>query len=78
MASERETEMTTNVRNQGIAHLAFRAGGAPFCKSRRAHIVCAIEDAEKWPVICKRCKMKAATMHERSLRAAANFAMEGR
>jgi hypothetical protein len=63
--------MTSNVRNQGIAHLAFRAGGAPFCKSRRAHIVCTVEDSAKWDPICKRCKMKAATMRIQALRKAA-------
>lgn len=69
--------MTSNVRNQGIAHLAFRAGGEPFCKSRRAHIVCTIADAGKWPAICKRCKMKAATLHQRALDKAASLQMEG-
>lgn len=53
--------MTTNVRNQGIAHLAFKAGGDPFCKSRRAHIVVAIDNRGGWP-ICKRCEAKAAKM----------------
>ena len=62
--------MTTNVRNQCIAHLAFRAGGAPFCKSRRAHIVVAVADASKWGCICKRCAAKAAKMAEASVRRA--------
>lgn len=53
--------MTSNVRNQGIAHLAFKAGGDPFCKSRRAHIVVAIADRAGWP-ICKRCAAKAEKM----------------
>lgn len=57
--------MTSNVRNQGIAHLAFRAGGVPFCKSTRAHIVCAVEEAAKWGAICKRCATKSATMRQR-------------
>ena len=57
--------MTTNVRNQGIAHLAFRAGGTPFCNSRRAHIVCATEDAGKWGALCKRCEAKLQKMHDR-------------
>lgn len=54
--------MTSNVRNQGIAHLGFRAGGQPFCKSRRAHIVCAQADAATWGAICKRCQAKADKM----------------
>jgi hypothetical protein len=62
--------MTTNVHNSGIAHLAFFAGGKPFCSSRRAHIVCAAEDAFKWPVICKRCEAKLQKMHNRKRDAA--------
>lgn len=54
--------MTTNVRNQAIAHLAFTAGSQPLCKSRKAHIVCAIVDADKWGTICKRCANKLAKM----------------
>ena len=52
--------MTTNVSNQGIAHLAFKAGGQPFCKTRRAHIVIAYSDRASWPRICARCDAKAA------------------
>lgn len=54
--------MTTNVRNQGIAHLSFRAGGQPLCKSQKAHIVCSFDDADKWGVICKRCAARRAKM----------------
>lgn len=57
--------MTSNVHNQGIAHLAFRAGGEPFCKSRRAHIVVACSNREAWGRICARCAAKAAKMQER-------------
>lgn len=60
--------MTSNVRNQSIAHLAFKAGGQPFCKSRRAHIVCSADDASKWGTICKRCAAKAAKRAEASAR----------
>lgn len=52
--------MTSNVRNRGTAHLAFRAGSIPFCKNRKAHIVVAVEDRAKWePGICARCAAKA-------------------
>lgn len=47
--------MTSNVSNQGIAHLSFRAGTTPFCRSRRAHITVATENAESWPRLCARC-----------------------
>jgi hypothetical protein len=53
--------MTSNVHNQGIAHLAFRAGGVPFCRSRRAHLSVTIENAAGW-TICKRCAAKLAKM----------------
>lgn len=54
--------MTSNVRNQGIAHLAFKVGGQPLCKSRRAHICVAIADRGNWGTICKRCAAKADAM----------------
>jgi hypothetical protein len=59
---------TSNCNNQGIAHLAFQAGGTPFCKSRNSMICIAVADSAKWPRICKRCKNKATTMNERALR----------
>lgn len=62
--------MTSNVRNQGIAHLSFRAGGAPFCKSFRAHIVVENSNRGSWP-ICKRCESKAKKMAEASAKKAA-------
>ncbi|HWV44082.1 hypothetical protein [Pseudorhodoplanes sp.] len=57
--------MTSNVRNRAIAHLAFRAGGQPLCKSRRGHIVVAIDDCAGWD-ICKRCQAKADKMKPRA------------
>jgi hypothetical protein len=60
--------MTSNVNNQGIAHLAFKAGGQPFCKSRRAHIVIAHADRAAWDRICTRCAAKADKMQERAAR----------
>lgn len=61
--------MTSNVRNQGIAHLAFRAGAQPFCKSRRAHIVVAAADAAKWGAVCKRCAATLLKMAARTAKA---------
>jgi hypothetical protein len=52
--------LNTNVCNQGIAHLSFRPGGQPLCRSRTAHICVAISDKEKWPRICARCEKKLA------------------
>lgn len=54
--------MTTNVNNQAIAHLAFKAGGEPLCKSRRAHISISIADRASWGRICARCAAKADKM----------------
>lgn len=58
---------------QGIAHLAFRAGGEPFCKSRRA---CAsvTPDNQHGYQICKRCEAKAKKMAERAAARAAKAA----
>ena len=51
--------MTSNVNNQGIAHLSRdRAGGPPVCNSRRAHITVTRDDFKRWRQ-CKRC---AATL----------------
>ena len=57
--------MTSNVSNQGIAHLAFKAGGQPFCKSRRAHITVAVADRGAWGRICARCAARADKMQAR-------------
>jgi hypothetical protein len=50
-----------NVRNGGIAHLAFEAGGLPFCRTRGAHA--SVTDAKRngWD-ICRRCEAKLAKM----------------
>ncbi len=58
--------MTTNVSNQGIAHLSFKAGGMPFCRSRKAHIVCAAADRDRWPRLCVRCARKHDAMLQRT------------
>lgn len=52
--------MTSNVSNQGIAHAAFRAGGEPLCKSRRAHFTCSTETFRTISGQCKRCIAKLA------------------
>jgi hypothetical protein len=57
--------------NQGIAHIGFKAGQSPFCKSRRALIVCAVEDVSKWPRLCVRCAGKLAKMNARKAERAA-------
>lgn len=70
--SERETDMATSgLNNQGIAHVGFKAGSVPFCKSRRALIVCAIENADKWPRLCARCEASMAKMKARKAAKAA-------
>lgn len=62
--------MTTNVRNQGIAHLAFKAGARPLCQTRKGHIVVAIADSASWGDICKRCAGKLVKMQEATARKA--------
>ena len=62
--------MTSNVRNQGIAHLAHRFGQAPFCKAPRAHIVIENSNRGSWP-ICKRCEAAATKMAAAAARIAA-------
>jgi hypothetical protein len=52
-----ETDMTTNVRNQGIAHIGRGgAGKAPVCNDRRAHITVTRETFKSgtWRQ-CQRC-----------------------
>lgn len=57
--------MTTNVNNQGIAHLAFRVGGTPLCKKRGAFVT--VTDGNHMGYrICKRCEAKMAKMKERA------------
>lgn len=62
--------MSSNVKNTGIAHLAFRVGGTPFCKSHRGHIVVTADDRKGYP-ICKRCEAALAKMRARSAAKAA-------
>lgn len=62
--------MTSNVRNRGIAHLSFKLGGAPFCKSRRAHAVVTTDNTLGY-AICKRCEAHAQKMAERAAKKAA-------
>jgi hypothetical protein len=50
----------TGQNNQAIAHIAYQAGGTPFCKSKRALICVAVEDADKWAKVCTRCAAKLA------------------
>lgn len=59
--------MTSNVCNRGIAHLAFRIGGQPICKSRRAHISVTADDTKGYQ-ICKRCEASLAKMRHRAAR----------
>lgn len=55
--------MTSNVNNQGIFHLAYRSGGDPFCKARRAHMTCTPANAEAHNyAVCKRCAAKLEKM----------------
>ena len=56
--------MTSNVNNTGIAHLAFRAGGEPFCKNRRPH-ACVTVGEQRGYRICKRCVAKWEKMQSR-------------
>lgn len=56
---------TSGLNNQGIAHVGFRAGGQPFCGSRRALICCAAVDAHKWPRLCVKCEARMIKMNER-------------
>jgi predicted Zn-dependent protease len=53
--------MTTNVNNTGVAHLAFRLGGTPFCKNRRAFVTVTDTDRKGY-AICKRCEARLAKM----------------
>lgn len=66
---------TSNVRNGGIAHLAFRTGGDPFCKSYRAHMVVTSDNRMGYP-ICKRCEAKLAKMQAATVRRNARIAAE--
>src|SRR5271170_7769815 len=56
--------MTTNVNNQGIAHLAFRIGGQPLCKNRNAFVT-VTPDNHMGYRICKRCEAKVTKSEAR-------------
>jgi hypothetical protein len=59
----------SNAYNQGIAHLAFAAGGKPFC-GRKAHISVAVSDAHTWGRICARCQSRLNDMNARAAKKA--------
>lgn len=52
--------MTSNVNNTGIAHASFTVGGAPLCKSRRAHFCLPVDKFRNDTKKCKRCAAKLA------------------
>lgn len=62
--------MTSNVSNQGVAHLAWRLGGQPLCRSRRGHISVTPDNRMGYR-ICKRCE---ATFSKTKKRASASEA----
>lgn len=47
---------TSNTTNQGLAHLALRAGGRPLCGTKRAHISVPLSDWDNWPGHCAKCQ----------------------
>lgn len=53
-----------------IAHLGYKVGGLPFCKSRMACAV-VIADNTKGYQICKRCEKRQEKMKERKAAKAA-------
>jgi hypothetical protein len=57
--------MTSNVRNQGIAHLAFHDGGRPLCGNRRAHISVAIANSDGED-LCRKCEGRLAAMRDKA------------
>jgi hypothetical protein len=58
---------TSNTTNAGVAHIGFRLGGEPFCKTSRA-MTCVTADNTMGYQICKRCQAKLQKMEERRAR----------
>jgi hypothetical protein len=64
--------MTSWRNDQRIAHLAYKAGGKPFCGSRRAQFSVTVANRGNW-AICKRCEARLAKMQARNQRTADAF-----
>jgi hypothetical protein len=57
----RGTEVTSNVNNRGIIHLAHKAGGFPACRNTRAHMSVTLEVFKTMGTdeVCKKCDSTA-------------------
>lgn len=54
--------------NQGIMHAAFKTGGQPLCRSRRAHMSVCVEQFRTDQKQCKRCAASLAKMDAKRAR----------